>query len=249
MTATDAAAEVARGRRILRLGTVFLGLAGAALALTLGGGLLAWALGWIAEDEAWPAVVGLLISAALLVTALVLLRTSAQLVGRHVAELAASQPADVPEELRIGTGRPRAVIAGTATLAVLGLGLVAWLLPPSQWVVPGGAALFVLVRFLHSGPSALNLSSAVIDPSGIRLRLHGIFVPWSAVGAVRATGAYVITIDIVGPVEPSGDQPWRWTVRAIARAQPGTSVHISVRRPEDAVRVARRYLQHPASGG
>jgi hypothetical protein len=90
------------------------------------------------------------------------------------------------------------------------------------------------------------MESANIDATGIRLVLSGVHLPWESIRRVRVQTATLVAIDIVGPIVPTGDQPKRWTGRALATLTPGSRAQITTTRPESVVWVASRYADRMA---
>ncbi len=244
MTAEEEnAAGVARGRRIIRIARGFLLGSAIWMVLFIGGGVLAVQFGWLADDDATPALIGLAAAFVGMVVFFILNRRGTRLVGASIQGVVDAPGAAIPECLQIGIARPKAVTPVLATVFVAALVLLPFLQPTGgMWAWPEAVAAFTLAVLVWSGPGALSLESAYLDATGIRLPLLGIHAPWESINAVRAVNAYQLEVAISGPLQPAGDQPARWTRRAIARYQPGKSLKITTGRPEVAVRVASRYL-------
>lgn len=64
---------------------------------------------------------------------------------------------------------------------------------------------------------------------------------------VRVADGFHVAIRIVGPVAPDGRQPDWWTALIVDACATGLTVHNADRRPERAVRTARRYLHRPVA--
>ncbi len=214
---------------------------GAWLLVSIAGSLAAAALGWLADDNATPAVFFVGVTALGFVVFVVLVMRGQRIIRTHLRTVAANPLGELPEHLQIGTARPMRqawgvvvfLVAAPITLIVFGPSVTGWV------VIAGGVA--TLIGFVRVGPSVLHVNSAYLDASGIRLPLLGIHAPWTSVAAVQVRGADKVKITIVGPLIPTGDLPATWTRRALAANPPGSVLTVLAARPEMAVWVAARY--------
>ncbi len=239
----EAYAALARGRRLRRAGTAILGVCGVWFVVGVLGCLGAVAIGWLADDDAGPLPFVMAVPAVGFVAAVVLVQLGQRIVRNQLWSVAASPGDDVPDHLQIGTARPIRQIRVLVALLVVGLVALVVIQPwPWTWVPSAIIGILTLVAFAWIGPSALNISSAYLDESGIRLPLLGVHAPWTSIAAVDVHGASHLRITIGGPLTPTGDLPQRWTQRALAANPPGTVLTMPTDRPELAVWVAGRYL-------
>ncbi len=243
-------AGLARGRRLLRTAMTIAYLELAWDLLLIIGTLLAVRVGWLADDYAPAPVVAIglaigwvAVACAGMVALFTLALRGKRLVRRHIRAVADSPPEDVPDNLQIGTARPGIQVFG-ATAITVGALIALPVLQRSvgYWLVPESLGAIWLIAFVRLGPSVLGISSAYVDDAGIRLPLVGIEIPWTSIRDVRLDGAFRMAVTVIGPVNPTGDQPRRWTDRALARHRPGAVVRVPTKRPEWAIWVSRRHL-------
>ena len=242
---TEATVGVALGRQLVRVANVILGATTAWIVLFISGGLLATSASWISDAHGSAAstaltMIGLAGAGTGIVTYLVMQWRAARLVRVNIHTFAGYPPTDIPDHCHIGTKRPAFHVAVILPVAVASLVMMP--IFTRHWVINEVICAIIVIHFAWSGPSALNLSSAYLDSSGVRLPLLGIHVPWTSVGSVRIGEVNRIAIKVTGSVTSTGKLWKRWTNRAISRATPGHEFTVKTPNPEVAVWVARRYL-------
>ncbi len=238
-----ATAAVAYGRHLLRRARRVLVTLAVFMAVFLGVGLSEVGLGWWADDDARPAYALVLIVCGGMVALFVDGIRSRRLVQRTIGVVAAHPPADLPSDVRLGTRRPRlqmVCIAGFIVVALVMLPILGGMTP--SWWIKEALGTLGLAAFIRSGPSGLDMDSALLDGTGIRLDIVNVHVPWTSVGSIRVVDPAHIALGIIGPVTSGGDRPGRWTRRALARLRPGSSMQIASTCPELAIWVAGQYF-------
>ncbi|NUR25220.1 MAG: hypothetical protein HOV83_05120 [Catenulispora sp.] len=240
---TAAAELLARGRRLQRIAMWLLAGALASLAGAVGGSLLAAKAGWIAEDDATIALVGLAVSVGCFVAMGVVNTRGSRLVRASIGAVADEPAVDVPEAVCFGYRRPiRFLAIAVPPYAAVLVALPFW--GPAGWIGAVVSGVIGVTFLFGLGPAAAGFTGACIDAAGIALPSVGLRLPWSAVRSVTATPAGIeIMITEVAAIERTGGVPGHWTAYALAEYESGSPLKAYSPRPEVAMAVARRYLR------
>jgi hypothetical protein len=237
----DHRARLAHGRRLLRWARWLFFGALAVLVLALAVGALGSLLGFVDDGDLRLMVVGFVFIAVGFVVALPLSIHAQRLIRASVPFVADGPAGEVPMEHRLGPAHP-AVSTWTAALSVpvVCMTVLPFLMDGPRLIMWELLGVATLASFAWLGPSLLGLTCARLDSAGIRDWTLGLRVPWTSVGDVKVVKDGV-RLDIAGPVFATGDQPRRWTDTAIAKHQPGSTLHLRTDRPEIVAWMVRRY--------
>lgn len=239
---------LARGRRLMRVAMWLLGGALVSLLGFIATGYVAATAGWIAEDDATLAVIGLAVGVGFMVAMFVASRRGARLIHDSIGIVAEEEVSGVPDAACFGNRRPMRLMALVVPPFAAALISLPFWTPPGTWVCPvatGSVGLACLVGF---GPEPAGFMGACVDASGIWLPAVGLRLPWSSIRAVKATpNGIEIKITTSAAAERIGGVPGFWTDQALRRGARGIPLKAHAPRPELAVWVARRYLRTAAT--
>lgn len=239
---------LAHGRRLMRIAAWMLGAALVSLVGLIATGYIAATAGWIAEDDATMAVMGLTVGVGFLVAMFVSSRRGARLIRDSIGIVAEQDGPDVPDAVCFGYRRPMRLMALAVPPYAAALVSLPFWTPPGMWICPvvaGSVGLACLVGF---GPEAAGFTGACIDASGIWLPAAGLRLPWSSIRTVKATpNGIEIKITTFAAAERIGGVPGYWTEQALRKGGRGIPLKAHAPRPELAVWVTRRYLRNVAT--